>query len=120
MIPGAFISRPVLNRHGIFYWLLRTLVKVRYTFFLVALLMGIQRGFSLAVLVWLVVVFVAVLTHELGHAVAAQYYGQRPQIELHALVGGSWSWPGVISSGLPWPGESSTCSRSCPWTVGKP
>jgi hypothetical protein len=43
VIEGALLSRPVASRHGIFFWLLRTLVKVRYTFFVSALLLGLRR-----------------------------------------------------------------------------
>jgi stage IV sporulation protein FB len=41
----------------------------------------------------LVVVFVAILLHECGHALAARYFGQQPQIELHAMGGvTTWTW----------------------------
>jgi hypothetical protein len=33
VIQGALSSAPVVSRHGIFFWLLRTIVRVRYTLF---------------------------------------------------------------------------------------
>jgi len=55
MIQGALISAPVVSRHGIFFWLLRTIVKVRYTFFLTSVLLGMKVGSLSALLVWIVV-----------------------------------------------------------------
>src|SRR5690348_1655064 len=37
--------------------------------------------------VWVAVVFVSVLVHELGHAVAGRYFGAHPAIRLHSLGG---------------------------------
>jgi stage IV sporulation protein FB len=93
MIEGALLSRPVASRHGVFFWLLRTLVKVRYTFFLTAFLLGLRRQSVAALFVWVVVLLVAILLHELGHGLAARFYGQSPQIELHAMGGTTtWAW----------------------------
>ncbi len=36
---------------------------------------------------WIVVVFVSILVHELGHAMAARNYGAYPEIRLHGLGG---------------------------------
>jgi stage IV sporulation protein FB len=96
-VEGALISRPVVSRHGIFFWFLRSLVKVRYTFFLTTVLLGLrgasQSGWLLSLGIWIVVAFAAVLLHECGHALAARYYRQKPQIELHAMGGvTSWAW----------------------------
>jgi Zn-dependent protease len=93
MIQGALISAPVVSRHGIFFWLLRTIVKVRYTFFLTSVLLGMKVGSLSALLVWIVVSFLAILLHELGHALAARLYRQTPQIEIHGFGGlTKWAW----------------------------
>jgi Zn-dependent protease len=70
---------------------MRTFVRVRYSFFLVALLMALRRTDPLAIVMWLIAVFIAVLVHELGHAMAARFYRQVPQIELYAM-GGVTEW----------------------------
>lgn len=41
--------------------------------------------------IWIVVVFVSVLVHELGHALVGRFFGLAPQIELHGM-GGTTSW----------------------------
>lgn len=38
-------------------------------------------------LLWMVAVFVSILVHELGHAMAARNYGAYPEIRLHGLGG---------------------------------
>jgi len=93
VIQGALVSKPVATRNGIFFWLLRNLVRVRYTFFLVAFLAALGARSVVALLVWVAVAFVAVLVHELGHALAARFYRQDPRIELHAMGGvTTWTW----------------------------
>jgi membrane-associated protease RseP (regulator of RpoE activity) len=99
VIDGALISKPVVSANGIFFWLFRCLVRVRYTFFLAGLLLGLRLRSVVGVCVWLLVVFVAVLLHELGHAFAARFYGERPHIELHAM-GGHTTW--TETRRLPW------------------
>jgi Zn-dependent protease len=87
------ISLPVLSRKGIFFWLLRTLVTVRWSFFLVSVLLGLRAGSATAVALWVPIVFIAILLHECGHAIAARHYRQQPQIELHAMGGVTkWAW----------------------------
>jgi stage IV sporulation protein FB len=91
---GPLLSTPRVDRSGIFLWLLHNVVAVRYSFFLVVLLMASRRP-PLLLPGWLLVVTIAILLHELGHAVTARAYGQNPAIELHAMGGTtSWQWRG--------------------------
>ena len=63
-------------------------VRVHPLFWLVALLLGanaIRDGIEL--LSWMTAVFVSILIHELGHAMAIRYYGWQPSITLHQLGG---------------------------------
>jgi Zn-dependent protease len=72
---------------------------VRYTFFLLAIL-GAGSRRPLEALVWVVVVFLAILLHELGHAVAARFYRADPAIEIYTLGGlTSWQWPRTPTTG---------------------
>lgn len=99
MIEGALISLPVVSRKGIFFWLFRCLVRVRYTFFLATALLGLRSRSITGIAAWLVAVFAAVLLHEFGHAFAARAFRQKPRIELHALGGETtWAW----TNGLTW------------------
>lgn len=61
-------------------------------FVLVALLLGAGRAdYPVALIIWVAVVFVSILIHELGHAVAARAFGYAPSIRLYAM-GGLTSW----------------------------
>lgn len=67
-------------------------VTVEPWFWLTSFLLGrglsVSNGSDLAlVLIWMVVVFVSILVHELGHAMAARNYGAYPEIRLHGLGG---------------------------------
>jgi membrane-associated protease RseP (regulator of RpoE activity) len=82
-------------------------VRVHPFFWLVTLLLGMGgRDTKPAdVLIWMVVVFVSILVHELGHAFLQRYYGGRPWITLYSF-GGLAScddcdrspWPQIIIS----------------------
>lgn len=67
-------------------------VRVQLWFFVTAVLIG-PRDVPGAAL-WLPVVFVGVLIHELGHALAVQRQGFVASIELHGF-GGVTSWSGA-------------------------
>ncbi|GAB4456693.1 MAG: site-2 protease family protein [Anaerolineales bacterium] len=61
-------------------------VRVHPLFWLIALLLG-SSGSLATIPIWILVVFVSVLVHELGHALAFRFYGIRSQIVLHAMGG---------------------------------
>lgn len=83
---GAMASRPHLRIGSI-------PVHVEWPFFLIAALLGANGirawpGNSFVyILVWVAIVFVSVLVHELGHAFAYRMFGQRPSITLTAFWG---------------------------------
>lgn len=58
-------------------------VRVHPLFWLIALLLGSASGGLLQILIWVLVVFVSILVHELGHALAFRFYGLSSQILLH-------------------------------------
>jgi len=61
-------------------------VRVHPLFWLVALLLG-SSGALIEIPIWIFVVFISILIHELGHAFALRRYGIRSQIVLHAMGG---------------------------------
>lgn len=61
-------------------------MRVHPLFWLIALLLG-SSGSLLQIPIWIFVVFISVLIHELGHAMAFRFYGVHSQIVLHAMGG---------------------------------
>jgi stage IV sporulation protein FB len=61
-------------------------VTVELMFWLSALLLGMSGG-PLEIAIWVAVVFVSVLVHELGHAMVGLWLGGRPEIRLQAFGG---------------------------------
>ncbi len=52
---------------------------------------GYVQAVVLGVLAWMLIVFISVLIHELGHAMAYRAFGQQPSIALVSLGGLTWS-----------------------------
>jgi Zn-dependent protease len=72
--------------------LFRFPVEIQPGFWLLALIVGFDsRRPASGLLVWVAVILVSILAHELGHAFAARAYGQEPSIVLH-MLGGVTSW----------------------------
>ncbi len=57
-------------------------VRVHPSFWLIAILFG-ASGNLLLLPIWVLVVFVSILIHELGHALAFRRYGQRSEVLLY-------------------------------------
>lgn len=77
-----------MNTAGTFgFTLFNFPVRVHISFFLIALLLGLNIGNILLLILWVAIVFFSVLLHELGHAITANYYGRSPQIELYSMGG---------------------------------
>jgi Zn-dependent protease len=67
-------------------------IKIEVSFFVLSFFLATSGGRNLPLLIeWLVVVFVSVLLHELGHALVARKFGLAPSIKLYSM-GGLTSW----------------------------
>lgn len=66
-------------------------VRVQAPFLFLALFMAMNERDPRLIGIWIAVVFVSVLVHELGHALVGRAFGLSPQIDLHAM-GGTTSW----------------------------
>ncbi len=71
-------------------------VRIHGSFLLVTVLLGAGNGHgeiaeTIAVPIWVAVVFFSILVHELGHALMGKAFGLSPQIDLHGM-GGTTSW----------------------------
>ena len=75
-------------------------VRVHPYFWLIAAFLGVRSGSSTSFVIWVAVVFVSILVHELGHAFAMRYFGSSARIVLHGFGGlaihdsGFTSWTG--------------------------
>ena len=66
-------------------------VEIHPSFFILAGLLGFRLGDLRLILLWVVIVLVSILVHELGHAMVGRSYGLQPQIRLYSM-GGVTSW----------------------------
>ncbi|MCH8921713.1 MAG: peptidase, partial [Planctomycetes bacterium] len=62
-------------------------VRISPWFWAMSLLLGFRLGNPKLLLMWVGVVFVSILIHELGHALAMRYYGWNARITLYAFGG---------------------------------
>lgn len=62
-------------------------VRVHPLFWLIALLFGSSSNSLVGIVFWVVAIFVSILVHELGHALAFRRYGQDSHIILHFTGG---------------------------------
>jgi Zn-dependent protease len=62
-------------------------VRVHPMFWLVAAILGPFRDLPKYELTWVAVVFVSIIVHEMGHALAIRSYGWRPTILLYSFGG---------------------------------
>lgn len=72
-------------------------VRVQVWFFVLAGVLGAGDPAHLAL--WVGIVFVSVMLHELGHAMTGMAFGLQPSIELHGMGGTtSWTTPKALST----------------------
>lgn len=83
------LGEPPQTQYDLRFQLFGIPVRVHPIFWLVAVLLGIRGRETppLALLIWVGCVFVSILVHELGHAVAIRAHGWRPWITLYGFGG---------------------------------
>jgi len=79
-------QQPPPTRYDLRFSIAGIPVRVHPLFWLIAVLFG-SSGDLLLLPIWVLVIFVSILVHELGHALAFRRYGQRSQIVLHFAGG---------------------------------
>jgi stage IV sporulation protein FB len=94
-----FFQEPPVTRYDLRFSVAGIPVRVHPLFWLIALLFG-YSGDLLSVLVWVVVVFVSILAHELGHAFAMRLFGRPSRVVLY--LGGGLTVPESVSWGYRW------------------
>jgi Zn-dependent protease len=101
------LAEPPRTQYDIRFVLAGVPVRIHPLFWLVSLILGLPRNREMVegapraaviVLIWMAVVFVSILIHEMGHAFAIRYYGWRPRVVLWQL-GGLAIWDSEASYG---------------------
>lgn len=92
---------PPITRYDLNFNLVGIPVRVHPLFWLIAVLLGSSSNNILQILIWVLVVFISILIHEMGHALAFRQYGQSSQIILHPSGGLT------VPVSIPWGGRSS-------------
>lgn len=83
----TFFRPPPQTRYDLVFNLGKIPVQVHPFFWVIALLFGLSAGGIVDLLIWVVVVFIAILVHELGHALVMWMYGQPSYIVLYHFGG---------------------------------
>jgi stage IV sporulation protein FB len=100
---------PPYTRYDLNFSLAGIPVRVHPLFWLITLLFGISSGGPIQLLIWIAAVFISILIHELGHALAMRLYGQPSQIVLHGM--GGLTIPGQVRWGGDWANVSLTSNQ---------
>ena len=80
------LGEPARTRYDLHFRVAGIPVRVHPLFWLVGLMLGLRLQ-PIVLVIWMGVLFVSILIHELGHAVAARYYGKEPRIILLGFGG---------------------------------
>ena len=83
----VFLVEPPRTQFDLHFHLGRVPVRVHPLFWLAALFLSGLRGEPISILLWVGVVFVSILVHELGHVFAMQRFGSSGRVVLYVLGG---------------------------------
>ncbi|MEJ2012611.1 MAG: hypothetical protein P8X64_10370 [Anaerolineales bacterium] len=97
-----FASEPAPTRFDLNFTLAGVPVRVHPLFWVMGFLLGGAVGNLLLIVIWIAIVFISILIHELGHAVAMRATGSYPRIVLY-IFGGL-----TIPESSPWGGRIAT------------
>jgi len=95
-----FLQSPPPTRFDLRFALFGIPVRVHPLFWMIPLLISSSSPSLTEILVWVAAVFLSILVHEMGHALAMRFYGQRSQIVLHAM--GGLTIPESVAWGTGW------------------
>jgi Zn-dependent protease len=96
----ALFQVPPPTRYDLRFSIAGIPVRVHPLFWLISFLFGFSANNLLFTFLWMLVVFISILIHELGHAFAFRRYGMRSSIVLH--FAGGLTVPESVSWGSAW------------------
>ena len=110
---------PPPTRYDLNFTLAGIPIRVHPLFWLLAIFLGSGSGDILQILIWVIVVFISIVIHEMGHALAFRSYGVDSHIVLH-FAGGlaipeSSPWGGGWASVSPTPRQQIIISLAGPF-----
>ncbi len=82
-----FLSEPPFTSYDLRFVIAGFPIRVHPMFWLIALLTGSSARLGPEILVWVLVLFVSILVHELGHAFAMRYFGESARVVLYGMGG---------------------------------
>lgn len=82
-----FLGEPPRSQYDLSFSFLGIPVRIHPMFWVIALVLGLRSPDLVSLLAWVAAVFVGILVHELGHALAMRAYGFYPWITLHGFGG---------------------------------
>jgi stage IV sporulation protein FB len=91
---------PSPTRYDLRFSLAGIPVRVHPLFWLMTILFGAGSGGLIQLLIWVAVVFVSILIHEMGHALTMRHYGLGAEVILY--LGGGLAVPQTQSFGNRW------------------
>jgi Zn-dependent protease len=104
---NVLLAEPERTSYDLHFRVFGIPVRVHPFFWLIALFTGAAPGTTpKQTFIWMGALFVSILIHELGHALAFLYFGQRPRITLHALGGLASADSGYSGSYEPYSDDS--------------
>ena len=100
MYSYSLFEAPPPTKYDLKFSIARIPIRVHPLFWLMGLLFGLASGGIIQLIVWILVVFVSILIHELGHAIAFRMNGLGSQIVLH--IAGGLTVPEPVLWGRSW------------------
>ena len=79
-------GEPARTQYDVNFRLFDFPVRIHPFFWILAVLLGMNNS-TRGLLIWVGVVFVSILVHELGHAFVIRYFGWSPHVVLHGFGG---------------------------------
>ena len=100
----GFFQAPPHTQYDLRFSVAGIPVRVHPLFWLITLLFGASSRDPIRIVIWVVVVFISILVHELGHSFAFRLFGQDSRIVLYGMGG-------LAIPDSPWGGNWSTVSQ---------
>jgi len=83
----VFLAEPPETKYDLRFRIAGIPVRVHPLFWLIGIILGLQGSDGVGLVIWVGVVFVSILIHELGHAFTMRLFGENARVVLY-LMGG--------------------------------